>query len=99
MVKKRYVFGFVNGNLSVDGEGCANEGDGWFTFEEDNVDWHQYDEKSGTYLLVDVPRSELIELRDFLIQRFPLPNQGAEISKPLRDPRLDDPKYRNKSAD
>ena len=64
--RKSYVFSFDGGNLTVLGEGHPEQGSGWFTFDEDEVQWRPHDEKDGCYLLANLPKSELIELRDFL---------------------------------
>lgn len=68
----RHVFCFMEGALTVVlGDGYAGKGDGWFTFDEDVIEWHPHDEKSGNYLLAKVAKAELLEMRDFLNKRFP----------------------------
>lgn len=60
-----------------EGHGAA-DGSGFFTFDEADVEWHPHDEKEGHYLLVEICRDDLIELRDFLIARLPIEATSAE---------------------
>lgn len=70
--RKTHVFCFVDGTLSVLGDGYVGKGDGWFTFDEEVIDWQPHDEKSGNYLTAKIPHSELLALRDFLNNHFPV---------------------------
>jgi hypothetical protein len=69
--RRQHAFCFVDGTLTVLGDGYHGKGDGWFTFDEDVIEWQPHDEKSGSYLVAKIPRSELIALRDFLNGHFP----------------------------
>lgn len=69
--KRQHVFCFVDGQLTVLGDGYVGKGDGWFSFDEDVVEWENHEEKSGIYCVAKIPESELIALRDFLNERFP----------------------------
>lgn len=72
-MKRGEVFSFVDGTLHVkiDGYGEQN-GWGQFVFDEKQVEFTPHEEDSGSSLAVDVPKSELIELRNFLNRLFPL---------------------------
>lgn len=72
-MKRGEVFSFIDGTLRVkiDGYGEQN-GWGQFVFDEKQVEFTPHEEDSGSSLVVDVPKSELIELRDFLNRLFPL---------------------------
>lgn len=49
-----------------------HDGSGYFVFDENDVQWLPHDEREGSYLEVKLARSEMIELRDFLIREYPL---------------------------
>lgn len=69
--RRCHVFSFVDGKLTILGEGYAGKGDGYFAFDEDVTDWQPYDDRSGYYLVAKIPQSELLALRDFLNAQFP----------------------------
>lgn len=48
------------------------DGSGYFVLDEDNVEWLPHDEREGSYLEVKLAKSEMIELRDFLLREYPL---------------------------
>lgn len=75
ILKYRHSFSFVDGSLTVLGDGYVGKGDGWFTFDEDTIELHPHDDRAGSYFMAKIPMSELIELRDFLNKRFPINEQ------------------------
>ena len=58
---------FCGGVLALrqSGHGDKN-GTGYFQFDETDMDWQPHDESDGSYIRIELPRSELIELRDYL---------------------------------
>ncbi|HTI81756.1 MAG TPA: hypothetical protein VL614_15010 [Acetobacteraceae bacterium] len=66
------AYSFEHGSLTVRRSGYgAENGDGWFCFDADNLDWEPYEERSGQAAIVKVGRADLIELRNWLNQEFP----------------------------
>lgn len=49
----------------------TENGSGYFSFAEDSVNLLFHDKMDGRYLKVDLARSEMIELRNFLNREFP----------------------------
>lgn len=71
--KRTYNFCFEPGVLAVHESGYADrDGSGYFQFDEDDVDFHPYDDKAGNFVQVGVDKSELIAMRDFLLDMFPI---------------------------
>ncbi len=66
-------FAMLGATLTVNRSGHDNDdGAGVFRFDEDDVVWLPHDEQEGHYLEAYLARSEMIELRDFLLREFPL---------------------------
>ena len=71
-MKRSTVFCFVDGQLTIKTDGHGDQaGWGCFAWDEDQVEVIPYDEKPGSYIAVEIPKSELIEPRDFLCRVFP----------------------------
>lgn len=65
--KRQASLSFDGGTLTIRLSGYGEEnGSGWFTFDEDDVEWQPHDERSGSYLVAKAARSEMIALRDWL---------------------------------
>lgn len=75
-LKRNEVCVFLDGSLTIKVEGHGEQ-NGWgqFSWDEQQVEFVPYDEKSGCALNFDIPKSELIELRDFLNRIFPTGGQ------------------------
>lgn len=68
-LKRSAVFSFEGGSLEVKLSGFdAENGNACFIFDEDDVQWHAHDERSGCYLEVKIPHQEITEMRDWLIK-------------------------------
>lgn len=70
-MKRTEVLSFDGGTLEVKIEGHELNGAGRLTFEDSALEWDQRDCISGARRSIDVPRSELLALRDFLHRLFP----------------------------
>lgn len=72
-MKRGEVFVFLDGTLFVklDGHG-AEKGWGQFVFDEKQIEHVPHEEDRGYSIAVDIPPSELIELRNFLNRLFPV---------------------------
>lgn len=75
-IKRGEVFVFVDGQLRIKTEGHGDE-NGWgeFIFDEEQVEIVPHEECSGCSHVIEIPRSELIALRDFLNRAFPRPER------------------------
>lgn len=71
-LKRGAVFSFLDGSISIKLEGYG-ERNGWaeLVFDEKQVNFVPLDDREGSSLLIEMPKSELIELRDFLNRTFP----------------------------
>lgn len=70
-LKRSATLDFEGGMLTINLSGFGDKnGSGCFVFDEEDVQWHPHDEKSGCYLAVDIPRSEMVELRDWLTKQL-----------------------------
>ena len=66
-MKYARVMGFENFVLRVKQSGYgAADGSAEIQIDEKDVDWHPHDDREGSYLLMKIDRSELIDLRDWL---------------------------------
>lgn len=71
-MKKQKVFMFVDGSLSIKVDGYEwQNGWGQFSWDEVQVEMVPHEERSGCSMVVDITRTELIDLRDFLNRVFP----------------------------
>lgn len=70
-MKHGHIFSFLDGTLFVMGKGYDQPGWGQFSFDEEQAEFIPHEEKDGCRLVIDIPPSELIALRDFLNKRFP----------------------------
>lgn len=76
-MKTASVLSFVGGSISVHVSGYANNGSGELYFRESDV---EYSNEDGIdFLTVQVPKSELLEIRDFLNRHLP----GATEDDPV----------------
>ena len=68
-VKRGVIFSFLDGELRIKLRGHGEQ-DGWgqFIFDEKQVEIVPHEERDGASHVVDIPKSELIALRDFLIR-------------------------------
>jgi hypothetical protein len=71
---------FEDGTISIrlSGYGAENGG-GIFTFDETTVRWHEHDNRSGSYLTVEIAKSEMIELRDWLTDQLKKVTPSATV--------------------
>lgn len=61
------VFYFVGGMLTIRLTGFGpKDGSGYFNFDEDDVLQLSHDDREGGYIEVQISRSELLELRDWI---------------------------------
>lgn len=76
-LKRGEVFVFLDGSLTVKLSGYGEEsGWGQFSFDSKQVEKVPYEERDGYAIVVDLPNSELRELRDFLNRLFPPEGEG-----------------------
>lgn len=72
-MKTTRQFGFEGGVMAVRESGHGErDGSGYFQLDESDINWEPHDEADGQYTIIEIPASELIELRDFLNRQFPL---------------------------
>jgi hypothetical protein len=58
---------FVDGSVSIRRSGYGREnGSGWFTFDETDVEFIPNDDRAGCHIVVKLPRSEMEGIRDWL---------------------------------
>lgn len=70
-MEKSATLSFEGGLLNIRKSGHGEkDGSGFFQFDEADIEWLPHDEKEGHYLRLEVERSELIELRDYLIEHL-----------------------------
>lgn len=66
-LKRSRAFSFDPGTLTVREKGFGDQdGSGYFCFKEDDLDWEQDSESGRNYVIINIGKSEFIELRDFL---------------------------------
>lgn len=71
--KVQPVFVFASGSLSVRRAGFgAENGSGWLLFDPDNARTEPNEARDGFYHVFDLAASEMVQLRDWLIQELPL---------------------------
>lgn len=71
MLKRGQVLVFEGGTLTVNESGYGNrDGAGCLSFREDDLEWDA-DPASAATRYVNLPKSEIIAIRDFLNKMFP----------------------------
>ena len=62
---------FDGGTISIrlSGYGDSN-GDGFFTFDEDDAEQHPHSDKVGSYFTVKIAKSEMLEIRNWLTDQL-----------------------------
>jgi hypothetical protein len=80
-VKRASAFCFEPGVLTVlrSGYGERN-GSATLQFNEDDVTIYPHDDRDGNFIQIDVDRSELVALRDFLNKELPRHSTGVEAA-------------------
>jgi hypothetical protein len=72
-MKYRPILIFENGSLAVKRSGFGNNnGDGVLGFNDDDLQYEQHTDKEGSYRYINLPHSELVAIRDFLIAELAL---------------------------
>lgn len=77
-LKRSEVLSFVDGTLSVKMSGYGRA-DKWgvLKFDEEQIETKPHDDRNGNYIEIEIPPTELLEIRDFLSRIFgenpPLP--------------------------
>ncbi len=62
-IKTASVLSFEPGSLEIYGKGYGEKpGSGCITFDEDDVELVEHDDKSGTYFKIELSQSELLEI-------------------------------------
>ena len=74
------------------------DGSGYFVLDENDVEWRPHDEREGCYLEVRLAKSEMIELRDFLLREYPPTQDPAKEIERLRSALIKIGCYRGKSV-
>ena len=74
------------------------DGSGYFVLDENDVEWRPHDEREGCYLEVRLARSEMIELRDFLLREYPPERDAYKEIERLRSALIRIGCYRGKSV-
>jgi hypothetical protein len=77
-MKKCHTFAFVGGAITVNGEGHPETGSGQLAFDDDDLQFEPYEDRDGVSRFIDLPRSELIGIRDFLNRLLPVEPATAE---------------------
>lgn len=72
-LKRNEVLALLDGSLTIKMDGHG-ETIGWgeWSFDERQVEIVPHDDDSRSSMVIETPKSELIELRDFLLRIFPL---------------------------
>lgn len=62
---------FEGGTISIrrSGYGALNGG-GIFTFDEEDVEPHPHTDRSGSYITVEIAKSDMLEIRDWLTDQL-----------------------------
>lgn len=73
-LKRSEVLSFVDGTLTIKASGHAVNGWGVLVFDEEQIEIKPHEEKDGGYVEIEIMRSELRALRDFLNRVLPPSN-------------------------
>jgi len=76
--KHSVAISFEGGSLTIRRSGYMNNGSGYFAWKDSELEWDEEDYRS-----VEVPMSELIFLRDKLIEEFPL--ASSPVAEPVEE--------------
>lgn len=78
------VLSFEGGDLTLKTEGFGKKnGDGYFVFDEDDLQLEQADDSNKVYRILDMPNSELGALRDKLNEWFPAPSPPSAEARDM----------------
>ena len=65
------ILEFWGGSVEIKRSGYPNNGDGALTFNDDDLEWEHCVDREGSYRSINIKKSELVSIRDFLNRELP----------------------------